>query len=114
MDDFLRVFLEIPRQEGLRAAQLLLVSQAALNFEVDQLLLVPLNQKNSVVSTLRKKILAHRTDNSICIPAGFRVGVKKKSQLYNVLSFDRKISMRRLNILTFQFLRTKANPQIQK
>ena len=33
--------------------------------------------KNSVVSTLRKKILAHRTDNSICIPAGLRVGVKK-------------------------------------
>ena len=79
MDDFLRVFLEIPRQEGLRAAQLLLVSQAALNFEVDQLLLVLLNQKNSVVSTLRKKILAHRTDNSICIPAGLRVGVKKIS-----------------------------------
>lgn len=74
MDDFLRVFLEIPHQEGLRAAQLL---QAALNFEVDQLLLVLLNQKNSVVSTLRKKILAHRTDNSICIPAGLRVGVKK-------------------------------------
>ena len=111
MDDFLRVFLEIPHQEGLRAAQLL---QAPLNFEVDQLLLVLLNQKNSVVSTLRKKILAHRTDNSICIPAGLRVGVKKKSQLYNVLSFDRKISMRRLNILTFQFLRTRANPQIQK
>ena len=111
MDEFLRVFLEILHQEGLRAAQLL---QAALNFEVDQLLLVLLNQKNSVVSTLRKKILAHRTDNSICIPAGLRVGVKKKSQLYNVLSFDRKISMRRLNILTFQFLRTRANPQIQK
>ena len=74
MDDFLRVFLEIPHQEGLRAAQLL---QAALNFEVDQLLLVLLNQKNSVVSTLRKKILAHRTDNSICIPAGLREGVKK-------------------------------------
>ena len=74
MDDFLRVFLEIPHQEGLRAAQLL---QAALNFEVDQLLLVLLNQKNSVVSTLRKKILAHRTDNSICIPSGLRVGVKK-------------------------------------
>ena len=76
MDDFLRVFLEIPHQEGLRAAQLL---QAALNFEVDQLLLVLLNQKNSVVSTQRKKILAHRTDNSICIPAGLRVGVKKIS-----------------------------------
>lgn len=76
MDDFLRVFLEIPHQEGPRAAQLL---QAALNFEVDQLLLVLQNQKNSVVSTLRKKTLAHkkRTTNPICIPAGLGVGVKK-------------------------------------